>query len=1536
MAFLLFSFNAFAKPVKTAHFKQLAGQENLPSYYINHIIQRNDGFIWIATAEGISRYDGKNFVNHKSFDENYNSLPNPWVNYLHEDHNNQLWAGTAIGLARLLPDEINFKQYHFNPNNEKSIAGNSTVHIFEDDNNRMWFATDRGLSLYQPTSDDFINYYIDSDTSNIDYNNINAIAQKDSDHLWLGTDYGLFVFSISSGQFTAYDLKQGEEKPFEIMDLVTDKSNNLWIVTAYSGLIKLDVTSAELTSFMYDADDDNTIISDGLWTVALDQSDNVWVASWGEGISQISASDGLIHRYTHTRGDPRSLPSNITTDVFEDRNGLIWVGTFDGLAVYNPHNAIENIRPIPGEDKTLSSDLVWSFTETQDDIWVGTTEGINRWDKESGEIESYYSADGNEFTSVWTMTLADEYMLWVGTEFGLAQFDTRSHELSYLFESTLEQERSDKDIEVLKKPVWSIAKNRDDSVWVGSNMANLYLVDKELNVVVDHSDMIQSTVAQYENVEFTDITIDDKQNLWLSTASGLYFFDIKSNEIVPVRSTKGEILFTEDWIYSVKKNINNQYWIISQKKGLSLYNLNPTGLMERLFYVNYSHPDIEDRGIFTVSPVNEFEAWFTGKRNLYHVDINSQVVTNYGHSFFDEKLNIHENSQLISTDKELYLGSNRGIIKFDPEKIRLSDFQPMVYITGISSNNRPLATALSDPYLESFQQDNQILGTTPVHLLKSHVFDYKDTTFTFHFSALDYMNAENLHYAYRIAELDENWVELLNDNELTLTNLVAGDYRLEVKATNADLQWSENTATLDFILLPKPWLTWWAKLLYVITAFLIAAFIIRLYRSRLLTQYALQHREVQLSQAIWGSGDELWEWNIQKQEITRTNSSELKDNRQRQFDGSFENNTLNIHPDDINQLQLKIQQLLDNDSNEFDATYRQKRNDGSWHWMQDRAKVTQRSEDMSPLIVNGISRNINTIKEKELRSQLIASAFQSSSDGALILSADLKIVSINAAFTEITGYDQRIINRFMKKDSDKISTENMNSSALFQHILSGIEKGGSFRNEIYISTTHGKPLPVDLRVNCIYDSEKAPTHYIATLTDITYRKDTEEVLKKLANYDSLTGLPNRSLMMIQLNHALHQAEQDRKHMAIMFVDLDHFKNINDSLGHTIGDELLVAVANRLSECISTSDTIARIGGDEFTIGILSYKNIDEVIKVAENIVKAMSQPFQLENHELIITPSIGIATYNNIKTDIETLLMQADTAMYHAKEKGRNNYRFFTESMNKAVIQRVDIEMRLRKALENNELSLHYQPKFNLKSGQVSGFEALLRWYDANDVLTSPEEFIPIAEETGLIFSIGEFVIESACQELNHWRSLGHNDISVAINLSAVQFMDKKLVTRVEQFINKYNIKPMSLEIEITESTLIENLQYTIKTLKELKQLGVKLSLDDFGTGFSSLNYLKQFPIHALKIDRTFVLDMVNDPRDASMVESIINLAHNLSIMVIAEGVETTEQLDMLTQFNVEEVQGFLLSKPIDAKTVIGLLSQNKVMDLDALKHQNA
>ncbi|WP_223788763.1 EAL domain-containing protein [Marinicella meishanensis] len=1506
-------------------YQPIPGAENLTTSYVNHIIQRDDGFIWMATTDGISRYDGKNFINHEVIRDNPASLPNPWVSYLLEDHQQRLWAATAGGLTRLAVNGIGFETYINSPSDPHSLSGNNVLHLFEDAQQRLWIATERGLSQYLPASNGFHNHHITQTPMVSEKNHINVVGQRDANTLWVGNEDGLHLFDIPTGEFTPFVINHPQAEELEVYDLATDQQGGLWVVTAYHGAFYWDPISEAITLHRHDPNNPNSLSSDELWSLMIDVEQQVWITTWGEGINQIT-TDGQVIRHQHIRGNDHSIPSNMTTDVFQDQTGLIWVATAHGVVMHQPHNPFNILRPIAGQTQSLSSDMVWSFLETHEAIWIGTSEGLNRLDKSDQSIQPLFAGlerQANDHVSVWVMREANEQLMWLGTDGGPALFNTEDHSLRYAHSLVTTDEALKKQ---LQQPVWYLSNSQSGHVWVGTNGSSLYALNEQLEVVTDHTPLIKATLAQYDNIEFTHI-LEDGDNLWLGTTRGLFFFDTAQKRIELARSLTGAPMFDQDWIYSVEQFWQNQYWVSSQFGGLSLIQINADGSIEKLLQFDQNHPNISDRSIHVILVVNEHEVWFTGKRNLYHLDYDSKKITNYGSSYFDPNIAFHENSQFIASNGRMYMGSNRGAIEFDLSKLNPNNQPLPLYFTGINSDSTFIANRLNPDPPAIPQQNTQLLTLEqPIHRLQAFTFPHSDRIFSFQFAALDYLNAAHLHYAYRIPELNDQWIDLRNNNELTLTNLAPGNYQLQVKATNAGLQWGEELAALQFEVRPKPWLTWWAKLLYATAILGIGLTIFRLYQTRLLTQYALAHRETQLSQAIWGSGDELWEWDIKQQTITRMNSAELDDHRTRSFSGSFADNTLNIHEDDLDNLQRKINDILEGKTDEFDAIYRQQKKSGEWVWLQDRAKVTAKNDAGLPRVINGISRNISSIKENEERSLLITSAFQSSSDGAIVLDADFKIISINAAFTAITGFDERLLNKYMPWRNGPLSTSDMPSSELFQMIADVVLKGGSYHGEVMMDTADGHQIPVDLRVNCIYNEKKIPSHYIATLTDITYRKNTEEELKQLANYDALTGLPNRSWMMIRLQQFLQRAQHNDSHMAVMFVDLDHFKNINDSLGHSIGDELLVAAAKRLEQCVRKSDMVARIGGDEFTIGIIDYASISDVIRVAEKVLKKMSKPFQLTNHELIITPSIGIATYNQDNTDVETLLMQADTAMYHAKESGRNNFQFFTEFMNEAVLNRVDVEMRLRKALKNKELVLHFQPKFNVKSGRLAGFEALIRWQSENNDLIPPDDFIPIAEETGLIASIGKFVLDRACRQLSLWHQQGHTDIHIAINLSAVQFMDKNLVKLISNKLRKYDLKAESLELEITESTLIDNFQYTIKTLNELRDLGVKLSLDDFGTGFSSLNYLKQFPIHALKIDRTFIQDIETDHHDASMVQSIITLAHNLSIEVVAEGVETMGQLELLKSYQIEEIQGFLLSKPDDARGATAFLTSGQTI----------
>ncbi len=552
-----------------------------------------------------------------------------------------------------------------------------------------------------------------------------------------------------------------------------------------------------------------------------------------------------------------------------------------------------------------------------------------------------------------------------------------------------------------------------------------------------------------------------------------------------------------------------------------------------------------------------------------------------------------------------------------------------------------------------------------------------------------------------------------------------------------------------------------------------------------------------------------------------------------------------------------------------------------------------------------------TYRENEQRWRELA---DSTFEAILIYQGGI-IIDANQACDQVLGYEPTQLigtsgESFIGKD---------NLSVLLQKISDASSDACEFT--LAKNTQQHDTISVELRSKS-GNFNQQPAHIVA-IRDISERKQHEQQLLQLGYYDSLTGLANRSLFQQRLHHAIDKAQRVQQKHALLFIDLDQFKNVNDSLGHDVGDQLLVEVGKRLSTRARKVDTVARLGGDEFAILIEDIQAPYSAAKVADELLSVMSDHIQVDDYHLMVTPSIGIALYPSDGDNGGELLRKADTAMYHAKSQGRNNYQFYTEALNKKIVRRMDLESELRLAIERNELFINFQPKVNLNSGNIVGAEALLRWQSKKYGLVHPVEFISIAEETGLIWPIGELVLTQACQQALGWLQIYPSFGSIAVNISGIQFSNIGLIDTVASVLKEVGIPPQHLELEITEGAIINNAEEAIKIMKSLKSLGVKLSLDDFGTGYSSLNYLKRFPVDSLKIDRSFVAEIVSDKTSLLIADNIIKLAHDLQLNIVAEGVETAEQLKIIREMGCDELQGYIFSKPLTNVGMNTLLAEN-------------
>ncbi|OQW80940.1 MAG: two-component system response regulator [Proteobacteria bacterium ST_bin16] len=549
-----------------------------------------------------------------------------------------------------------------------------------------------------------------------------------------------------------------------------------------------------------------------------------------------------------------------------------------------------------------------------------------------------------------------------------------------------------------------------------------------------------------------------------------------------------------------------------------------------------------------------------------------------------------------------------------------------------------------------------------------------------------------------------------------------------------------------------------------------------------------------------------------------------------------------------------------------------------------------------------------------------AAVFESSREGVVITDLEPRILAINRAYTEITGYSEaQVLGK-----NPKIIKSGHHGKSFYQAMWASLKTVGHWSGEIWNRRRNGEIYPQWLTISTVCNDRNEPCNYVGVFADITQMKQSEAQLAHLAHYDPLTGLPNRLLVQSRLYHAIERAQRHNLRIATLYVDLDRFKNVNDSLGHPIGDELLIMLAARLKKRLREEDTLARLGGDEFLLVLEDIKEPSEPASVAQTLIDLLATPFALPSgHEIFINASIGISLFPDDASNVTELIQHADMAMYLAKKEGRSTYRYHTEALSIAANERLVMETRLRHALTAGEFVLHYQPLIDAHSGRAVGVEALVRWQPPGEAIVPPGKFIPIAEETGLIVPLGEWVLRTACAQGRAWIDAGFAPLVMAVNLSVRQFQSENLAEVIQRVLEETKLPAACLELELTESMFLEHAERSIDTLKTLKAPGIQLAIDDFGTGYSSLTYLKRFPIDKLKIDQSFVRGLAHDPNDREIAATIIAMARGLKLSVLAEGVESEQQLAFLRQHGCDYYQGFLFHRPAPAKELEAWLREH-------------
>lgn len=1482
------SCNGLAQPLSAAStqlkFEHIRSEDGLTQNTITSLFMDNAGMLWIGTQDGLHAYNGHSFNIFPHSPNDPRSISESYVSDIIQDSEGNIWVSTfSQGVNRLDLSKGTFE--HFGQ--EQGLTDPRTTKLSVV-GNTLWIGTKAGLfSLSTKTK-----RITQVNLGNSVQPHITSLANVEDTYLLAGTqDSG--TFAVSANTITRLNVPQN----LTAHQIRAHSANA--ITLALGGQLWHYNLASQQGEILWQTDDNVPYIKDFIQT----EQGDFWVVGPEAGLIQLERNDkaftATYHRYDPKRTN--SISENNILSLLQDPFGNLWLGaSYSGLDKINTRRQyFQHIYESTPNLSQQSNNIRTLFRSQDNALWIGTEgAGLKRM-LANGKYEHYTDLFANALgmhQRNLNLILRDidqdkNGVLWFATNYGLGRLALDGH-----FQLLKVTERTDQGSET--NYIRSLDIDEQGHLWVATTNA---LYRKAINtdeftfISLAHIDNFYPAQNQFL------ILRTHKDTLWIGTLDGLLKLDMKTGT--------GKSYFHQ----SSDKNslINNRVRDILVTKSGEVWFATHGGISKlpsQETDAGFSHytrnQGLPSDTIYALLEDQEHNIWFSSNAGIGKLNPKTNRVIIFNEQEGLQALEFNGGVKLEDSDGDLWFGGINGINRFNPKSIPDQRPDVKVALTGYS-----------------------IAGKGHTILDLSHppsiVMDYSDQLISFEVTSLDFSYTGKNRFSYFLEGFDNEWHELPTGNEITFTNINPGHYQLHVRHGLQYNTQGDYALSVDLHVQAPFYRTQFAYALYSLLSLWLLAWII-IWRKRKRQQQrefetSIRASEERLKLALWASGDGMWDWNIPENRVYRTN-----------MDSSVPHwNSSNIahesmHSEDRERFKFELNEHLQGRSPFFEAEYRVERSPGNWVWILDRGKVVEKDSLDNPIRMTGTNRNITSRKLIENELVLSSQVLNSMNEAVVVGGLNYRIRSVNPAFCAITGYTERQITdrHFIHLAFSRQQRE------LFNTIEQQLLRHKHWVGELWIRNKQRQAILVWLEINQVIDIKGETSHFVAVFTDITERKKAEEDLRFLASFDTLTGLPNRTLFQDRLNHAITQAHRANNIVALLFLDLDRFKHINDSMGHHVGDLLLKAVARRLQNAVRDGDTVARLGGDEFTIILEGVAKTKAATLISEKVLRAFQTPFLLDDKTLTISTSIGISLYPNDADNADSLIKFADTAMYHAKSSGRNNFQFYTSKLNEIATRHVQLESGLKEAIQRKELSLVYQPKFCLRDGSLTGLEALLRWYHTELGPISPVEFIPLAEETGIITQIGHWVINHACQQLAEWNSLGFNGITIAVNLSARQ-LKADIISTIEVALAVSGLPAQSLELELTESMIMGNPQESVSILSKLKALGLTIAVDDFGTGYSSLSYLKRFPIDTLKIDREFVRDITNDPDDAAITSAIIALAHSLELNVVAEGVETQEQLNFLAMQGCDQVQGFLLSKPLNAEDCLTLLkNQSKPQPL--------
>ncbi|TDF39974.1 EAL domain-containing protein [Alteromonadaceae bacterium M269] len=1449
-------------------FKNLTTADGLSSDSITDIAEDGDGYIWIATFDGLNRYDGYKFKQYKHSPDIPSSLPDQFVRQLFIDNAGALWVVTHNGLGRYNPDKDNFDIFNADNN---GFATNKIGALTQMEDGSLLAAGAQGFYTLTPNSNRFEQVY----------NEITLFPQEvifilaEEERIWVGTyGYGIYILDKETGNLSPLKGDANTEKGF-IADYLHDMKvigEEYWLATE-KGVIVLN--KENLVETYYHSKSSPPLVSNWVRTIDLENEHTLWIGT-EHGISILDINTQSTILIDKERSFQTSLSQPFINKVFKDSNKTIWLGTYNnGINFYNPLNSnIKHFKPNPSYKFGLSGKMIWSIDEdSKGFLWIATQNGgVNRYSPETGRYEHFLK---NQSYNIWDLDIDQDDHIWLATSNGVHEYILQGEEL-------LLQNNYFPDHE------FDIVVVNDGISWLSSESPNL------TGINITTGKHVKIPIANNQVTRIRPLYVDSNHELWLSTNLGLSKYNLKTQQFNQLIINLGD----KSASFNAVAETNEAFWASTYYNGL--LKLSKPNLNIEEHFTDKSK--LSSNSLINVLADSKY-VWAVDSKSVSQIDSSTnRVIRSISEPLLNFN-NLNEGAGVITSDGVILVGGNNGFhgIETNSFDSRKNVVTPQPELTEFRIFNKIVTTDSVDSPLEK-----------PINRSSEIILNNDASPFTIEFASINALEPNAISYRYKLVGSDGNWLETTSElRQATYTNLDFGKYEFQLQARSYDGPWSP-VRSLSIIIEPPFWLN--NKAIAIYTAFILLTFgyWLKQYNAKRLSQKLLEDSEERLKLTLWSSGDELWDWDITAKEVHRSNTWGTMDFPQDDI-RAFSSYERNIHPEDIERLATALNEHLSGISDNFSASYRIKNFKDEWVWVLDRGRVVTWNDEAQPLRMTGTIKNIDAQKISEEQLKLYRKSIETISDGVFITDHHFRFVSVNESYCRHTGNtrEQALASYLRFYQYPEAFTEEVKKTL--------IHKGNWF-GEIESSRVNGERFEISLNIDAIKTEDGVITHFVGVMSDITDRKTTEKELLKLANTDPLTNLPNRSFF--QASHD-NLVRKNTNH-ALLCLDIDNFKKINDSMGHQTGDLLIKQIASRLQKLTGNNATCYRLGGDEFSILVDKTTDIHRITHFAQFILDEVARPFIINKQEFVLGASVGLAFFPGDGTSPQELLKNADTAMYFAKNSGGHRYQFFSGEMNQHAVRQLQIENLIRHGLKEDLFTVYYQPKVDVITGKLISMEALVRFEHPEKGIVSPNQFIPLAEQTGQIIQIGEMVLRKACKDTQRWVKEGLFTGRVAINISARQFELPDLDDRITKILKQTGLSPLHLECEITEGTLMQHPDESLMLMERLRERGIHLALDDFGTGYSSLAYLKQFPLNTLKIDKAFIDGIATSSVDRHMISAIINIAHNLGLKVVAEGVEQEEQLSILRSYECEMIQGYLFSKPLSAERFEKMLRENK------------